>query len=207
MQFSVFKEQLQSFTIFSLNDARKIDPDFHRARLNDWQDKGYIKKIRRGYYIFSDLNLNEGTLFLMANGLYSPSYVSLESALSFHGLIPEGVYSITSVTTRKTASFQTPVANFAYRSIKRRLNFGYRLMAANGRMFKLAGPEKAVLDYLYLNPDIVREADYEEWRFDAARFLEIADVALFRDYAAAYGHKTFLKRAEALLAMIRHHQN
>lgn len=207
MQFNLFKENLRSNAIFSLNDARKLDPNFQRARLNDWQDKGYIKKLRRGYYIFSDLDVNEGTLFLMANCLYSPSYVSLESAFSYYGLIPEGVYSVTSVTTRKTASFKTPIVTLDYRSIKPRLNLGYRLMAANGRMFKLASPEKAVLDYLYFNPDIARDADFQEWRFDCTRFLEIADLAQYRDYAAYFGGKTYLKRAEALLTMIRHHQD
>jgi len=55
MKFLEFKNELKDFAIFSLNEIRTIDPNFHRRRLNEWQDKGYIKKVIRGYYIFSDL--------------------------------------------------------------------------------------------------------------------------------------------------------
>ncbi len=91
MQFIEFKEKLKNYIVFSLQDIKKIDKNFYRSRLNEWQDKGYIKKIRRSYYIFDDLNLNEAILFLIANKIYSPSYISFEMALSYYGLIPEAV--------------------------------------------------------------------------------------------------------------------
>ena len=82
MKFLELKNELNDFPIFSLNEIRIIDPNFHRRRLNEWQDKGYIKKVIRGYYIFSGLQLSEEILFKIANRIYLPSYVSLESALS-----------------------------------------------------------------------------------------------------------------------------
>jgi len=72
MQYIELKEALKDFTIFSLNDIKKIDSRFFRSRLNEWQDKGYIKKIIKGYYIFSDLKLNEDVLFEIANRIYNP---------------------------------------------------------------------------------------------------------------------------------------
>ncbi|GAI56933.1 unnamed protein product, partial [marine sediment metagenome] len=96
MKYLELKSELRDFTIFSLNEIRNIEPGFHRRRLNEWQDKGYIKKVVRGYYIFSDLKLSEEILFKIANRIYLPSYISLESALSYYHLIPESVYGITS---------------------------------------------------------------------------------------------------------------
>jgi len=90
MKFLELKNELKDFPIFSLNEIKNIDPNFYRRRLNEWQDKGYIKKVIRGYYIFSDLQLSEEILFKIANRIYSPSYVSLESALSYYHLIPVG---------------------------------------------------------------------------------------------------------------------
>jgi len=67
MQFLELKNDLKDFIIFSKKDIEKIDQSFHNQRLSEWQSKGYIKMIRRGYYIFSDLELNESVLFLIAN--------------------------------------------------------------------------------------------------------------------------------------------
>jgi len=109
MQYIELKEQLKNFKIFNLNDIRKIEEDFDLRRLNEWQKKNYIKKIRQGFYIFSDLEINEQALFIIANRIHEPSYISLEMALSFYGLIPEAVYGITSVTSQKTRTIKTPV--------------------------------------------------------------------------------------------------
>lgn len=203
MNYQEFKEQLKDFTVFSLDDVRKIEPSFYRARLNDWQTKGYIKKLRRGYYMFSDTVLNEETLFLIANKLYAPSYVSFEMALSYYGLIPEGVYSVTSATTKKTFKFTTPVAQFSYRRIKPSLLFGYNLEKQNGQGYKIAQMEKAVLDYLYLNPKIAGEADFHEWRFNSEEFLAKADAGKLNAFAEAFHSKSLTERLKKILALMR----
>ncbi|HOX16403.1 MAG TPA: hypothetical protein PLP18_09785, partial [Smithellaceae bacterium] len=99
MVFLALQEKLKDFIVFNLNDIRKIDAGFDLRRLSEWQEKGYIKMIRRGHYAFAGLQMNESVLFLMANKIYAPSYVSLEMALSHYSLIPESVYGITSVAT------------------------------------------------------------------------------------------------------------
>ncbi len=105
MKYQQLRSRFKNHLVFSLSDIRKIEPNFYRVRLNEWQNHGYIKKLRRGYYLFADTPLDEPALSLIANRLYAPSYVSFESALSRHGLIPEGVYAVTSASTRKTAVF------------------------------------------------------------------------------------------------------
>ena len=136
MQYIELKESLKEFTIFSLADIERIDSNFYRRRLNEWQDKGYIKKIIKGYYIFSDLELSENILFEIANRIYSPSYISFEMALSYYHLIPESVYGITSASTRRTYKFKTPIAEFSYRTIKHNLFFGYNLINYGHKCFK-----------------------------------------------------------------------
>lgn len=203
MKYQDLQKNLGSFIVFSLNDIKKIEPNFHRPQLNFWQKKNYIKKLRRGFYMFSETALNEDTLFIIANRLYSPSYVSLESALSYYGLIPEGVYSITSISTKKTANFKTPVADFSYRRVKTSLHFGYQLKKQNGQSYKIADMEKAILDYLYLHPKIVDAADFYEWRFNAGEFMAKADLKKLNNYAKVFGSRALLKRLKKLLQLLQ----
>ncbi len=203
MRYEEFKSRFKKFIVFSLEDIKKIDPCFYRSRLNEWQEKKYIKKLRRGYYIFSDIDLDERKMFFVANRIYYPSYVSLESALSYYNLIPEGVYVITSVSSAKTFGFKTPIGEFSYRRIKPDLMFGYRLENFNDRNCKIAEIEKAVLDYLYLNPAIIKEGDFAEWRFDSREFLARADMNKFREYAARFENERFENRVKLFLNLIK----
>jgi predicted transcriptional regulator of viral defense system len=203
MQFTEFKQQLNNFVVFDLQDIRKIEVDFDLRRLSEWQDSGYIKIVRRGYYIFSDLEINEQVLFLIANNIYEPSYVSCEMALSFYGLIPEGVYSVTSISSKKTSKFKTLIAEFSYRKVKPELFFGYKLMTVGNQQYKIAEIEKTVLDYLYLNPQMQNEANFSEWRFNAQDFLAKANLEKFNKYLKVFGSKQLNKRAEKFLKFIK----
>jgi len=175
MQFLQLKESLRDFTIFSLRDARKIDLRFHRRRLNEWQDKGYIRKVIRGYYVFSDLKLDENVFFDIANKIYKPSYISLEMALSYYHLIPESVYKVTSVSTRRTYAFKTSLAEFNYRTVKPQLFFGYTILRYNGKSFKIACVEKAILDYFYFNNNLRSISDFRSLRINKDMFFEQVD--------------------------------
>lgn len=202
MQFNTFKKQLSKFVVFSLSDIKKVDSQFYPARLNEWQAKGYIKKLRRGYYMFSDVSLDESTLFLIANRLYAPSYVSGEMALSYYGLIPEGVYSVTSVSSKKTAAFKTPIGKFSYRTLKPSLLFGYSLEKSSVGQYKIADIEKAVLDYLYFNPNMNNESDFFEWRFNGEDFFRKANLNKFSKYLSAFSNKRLEFRAKRFLEFI-----
>jgi predicted transcriptional regulator of viral defense system len=204
MNYNEFRNELQDYVAFSLDDIRKIEPGFHRRRLNEWQDKGYIQKIRRGYYMFGNLGLSEELLFAIANKLYTPSYVSFEMALSYHGLIPEGVYSVTSATTKKTSKFKTSIGEFSYRSLKPELFFGYDLVSVGRQRAKVAEAEKAVLDYLYLNTTSTSEADLAEWRFNSREFLAWADMDKFSRYVKLFHSPSLERRAAQFLKFIKH---
>lgn len=107
---------------------------------------GLFLKLRNGFYMLKD---SSPSLYLIANKLYQPSYISLEKALSYYGIIPETVYAITSITTKSTREFVTPRAAFSYQRIKKSVFTGYSPKKIDGTTVFIADPEKALADYLY----------------------------------------------------------
>lgn len=108
--------------------------------------RGLLRRLKRGLYAV------EGRLpskWCLANRLYQPSYISLESALSYHGLIPETVYSVTSVTTKSTREFNVLGTSYLFRTVKRKGFFGYRSVEVDGQSALMAEKPKALADYLY----------------------------------------------------------
>ncbi|MCX6790071.1 MAG: hypothetical protein NTV60_00920 [Candidatus Kaiserbacteria bacterium] len=204
MQFIDLKTQLKDFPIFSIRDIEKVDSSFHKQRLSEWQKKGYVKKICKGFYIFSDLEIHEQVLFAIANRVYGPSYISLEMALSLYGLIPEAVYGITSVTSQKTRTLKTPVGTFIYRHMKPELLFGYELREYRGRQYQVAEIEKTLLDYLYLNASMNNEASFRGMRFNVGEMREKVDREKFMTYLETYHNTALRKRAKRFLTYIDH---
>lgn len=202
MQYIELKENLNQFIVFSLSDIKKIDANFYRSRLSEWQKKGYIKKIRRSYYIFSDQEINESVLFFMANKIYSPSYISLEMALSVYNLIPEAVYSITSVTSNKTNYFKSDLAEFKYSQLKPDLIFAYKLVKFKGGVYKIAEVEKAVLDFLYINSHLKTKEDFSGLRINKEEFKLKINQEKFNKYLEGFANISLRKRAKVLLNYI-----
>ena len=95
-----------------------------------------------GKFLVADSNPSE---FEIANFLYQPSYISLETALSFYGILAQFVYSITSITTQKTQKFIVSDKEYTYSQIKKDFYWGY----VKKDNFLIASPEKALLDALY----------------------------------------------------------
>ncbi|MFQ6070869.1 MAG: hypothetical protein ACE5LC_10155 [Candidatus Aminicenantales bacterium] len=202
MKFIQFKDNLKDFVIFSVNDIKMLESNFHRRRLKDWQEKGYIKKVIKGWYIFSDMEIDESSLFEIANRIYKPSYVSLEMALSYHGLIPESTYSVTSISTRRTYAFSTPIGQFAYRTLKRELFFGYEIISFNNRSFKVAYLEKAVLDYLYLNTNFSSPEDFKSLRLNTDTLLSKVSWKRWETFLKKYSNKRFLRRINRFMEAV-----
>ncbi|MFA6159640.1 MAG: hypothetical protein WC678_00930 [Parcubacteria group bacterium] len=194
MQYLEIKDNLKDFMVFSANDISKVDLDFHKQRLSEWQKKGYIKKITKGFYVFSDTQINESVLFIIANKIFEPSYISLEMALSYYGLIPESVYGITSVTSKKTYKLASPLGQFNFHHIKPELMFGYQLVAYQNHNFKIAEIEKAILDYFYVNSKLKTIGEFEELRINRDIFQEKVDMKKFNEYLSQFNNKALEKR-------------
>lgn len=200
MKFREFESRVEMLPAFNINDVRKFDPGFHRPQLNYWQDKGFIRSLAGGYYILASQSVNEPFLFMMANKLYAPSYVSLESALAYYQVIPESVLGVNSVSSRKTQQFESDWGNFSYRSVKSTYMFGYQVVEVSPkRKFAIARLEKAVLDTLYLHPEIQAPADFEGLRWSKAELKGLKESSLLRTYLEIFDKKALAQRVEHLM--------
>jgi predicted transcriptional regulator of viral defense system len=123
-------------------------------QLSRWVKGGKLVQLRRGLYALAEPHQkNPPHPFLVANRLKRASYISLQSALEHHGLIPEYVPSITSVTTGRPETLSTPLGLYIFKHIKKELFFGYKSIdLGSGQSAFIASPEKALLDLLYLTP-------------------------------------------------------
>lgn len=204
MTYLELKEYFKDFVLFSLKDIKKIAPGFHRRRLSEWKEKGYLKSIINGFYVFAHQEPNENILFFTANRVYIPSYVSLEAALGYYGFIPEAVFAATSVSTRKTKTFSTIYGKMIYKHMHPRYFFGYRLVDFGGVRFKIASPEKSVLDFLYLNSQINSREDMEELRFNPEEVRKKIDPIKFKEFLQKFGKQSLRDRAKLWMEVVGH---
>lgn len=154
MNYSDFKNYFQKFPLInSIDIVNKGNSQTMYNQINNWLKKGLLVKLKKGLYILNSSDRKiEITNYFLANQLYSPSYVSLEYALSLYGIIPEAVISVTSVTTKKTKKIKNDLGLFTYRHIKKDAFRGFKEAKDNkGLNYFLADPEKAVVDFIYLN--------------------------------------------------------
>jgi len=203
MNFREFEKSIDSIPFFNLNDIRKIDPGFHRQQLNYWRNQRLIRPLVGGYYILEKENIDESKLLMIANKLYEPSYVSLESALAYYHIIPETVFGVTSVSSRKTTKFESELGIFRYKSIHSKLFFGYEVINTEGKLkYKMASLEKAILDYLYLHAEINSIENFEMLRWNIEQLEPIINVKKLENFLLLFDKITLKKRAHLLMEYI-----
>jgi hypothetical protein len=201
MKFIEFRKQMAPLSVFSLRDARMIDSSFDRRRLHEWRIKDYIRTLSKGWYVFTDIDINDTLLDCIANRIYAPSYVSLETVLSRMGILPDTVRKVTSITTRKTRTVQTGFVEFTYRTVSPRFFFGY-LVGTSGE--KIATPEKAILDYLYLHPGLVTREDFEQLRVDPAILTKTLNRQTFDEFLARFNVAALQKRTVSFFKWVKY---
>jgi len=136
-------------TLFSPVDLKRIlgvSEISVRFFLTRYVKKGAVVKLRNNLYALNNRLPSE---FEIANALYRPSYISINFALAYYHIIPEMVYTVTSVTTRPTAGFKTIDREFRYHRIKIPAFTGYLPEKIDGKTVLIADREKALVDYLY----------------------------------------------------------
>jgi predicted transcriptional regulator of viral defense system len=200
MRYFEFRDSFHDLILFNTQELLVSNPQFHINRLSEWKRKGYIRALRKGYYIFADVELTQYIQFLIANTLYAPSYISLETALSYYNLIPEIVYAQTSVTTRLPKQFHNGTGVYSYRQIKRDAYRGYEMLSIpnHRRKVKIATREKAVLDYLYLHPELATPDDFLSLRFNEESLKQL-DSERLQGLALLFNQKKLVKRVDVLL--------
>ncbi len=207
MKYLEFKEVFGEFPLISSSHFFNVTqkPRSLRNRLTAWQKEGLVVKLRKGLYIFNEKErkINPSRIFI-ANALYSPSYVSSEYALDYYDLIPERVEDVTSVTTKKTTKFENALGTFRYQHLKPELFFGFiQIQDENGLPLLVAEPEKAMLDFIYLNLQDFRDRGRDvftvSYRFQNLENLGRKKLELF---GTKYRNKVFLSVVKNLLAFI-----
>ena len=150
----------------SLLQAGEVNRRELSIQLSRWVRSGRLIQLRRGVYaIAKPYRQLEPHPFLVANALRKNSYVSLQSALAFHGLIPEYVPVCTSVTSGRSETLNTPLGTYVYKRAKPDYLFGFRQLEVTANQFAfVAMGEKALLDLVYLTPGAEAEAYVRELR-------------------------------------------
>jgi predicted transcriptional regulator of viral defense system len=163
-----------------------------RLQINRWIHDGRVIKLYKGLYMLSDIYRKVPCEpFCVANGLKAASYVSLHSALSWYGVIPEFAPTTISVTTEKPQKIQTPIGRFEFRNISKKHFWGYQQIELNsGQTAFVAKPEKALLDLVYLTPNGDKIDFIEELRLQ--NFEKISRVTL-RDFANKFKSPKMLR--------------
>jgi len=200
MKFLDIKLKFKDSAILDIRNVINVFGRLDRRRLYEWQTKGYIQRIANNYYIFNDADINDVILKVIANKIYSPSYIGLESALSYYGLIPETVFQINSITTRKTKMLKSKIAQFSYHSTHRWLFWGYNLENHSTNSFFISDIEKTILDYLYLNPHVNDEAAFEELRLNKELLLNTVNLANLKQYLKIFSNNQL---SESLAKLMR----
>ena len=206
MNFLQFKEVFFPLVCFTTNQVLAKYTDFSQMNLTHWLKQGYIVRLRRGWFSFPEFGKNPDFVRLAANKIYKPSYISLQYALAFYGMIPETVVQLTCVASLKTASFENGWGQFVYQNLKPSLFFGYAPYpiehpSANGQYFLMATPEKALLDFLYLNPFYKTQDDFEALRLDEDFMTDSLDRERMDAYLRKFANKALDKRVASLLRL------
>jgi predicted transcriptional regulator of viral defense system len=180
-------------------------------KISELLKSGELQSVRRGLYIPGpEVDLPIPNPFLIANHLRGPSYVSLESALSYHGMIPERVYEISSATLKTSKMYTTPVGRFSYRHLAAPYySFGIKSIILDSQQVALvASPEKAVCDKIVLTSGVlfrsIREVQVfllEDMRMDE-EMLSRLDVSLIRSWIEDAPKKNSLTMLVKMLELL-----
>jgi hypothetical protein len=194
-----FREEFIRYGCFSSNQVRLRHNDFDANNYTRWCRKGLLVRLRQGWYAFAECLQMPDFARYIAGRIYKPSYISLHTALSFYGMIPEAVVSINSVSTLKTMSFSNSFGEYTYQHIKPSLLFGFEHKnMGDGRAIPFATPEKALLDLLYLYPMYRTTEDMLELRLDEDYLQEELDLDRLERYLGLFGCKALESRVDTL---------
>lgn len=158
--------------------AGRVNPATVRTQLSRWVRAGRVYQLRRGLYALAPpYQKVKPHPFLVANRLVRGSYVSCQSALAYHGMIPEHTPVVVSVSTRRPCRWDTPLGSFQFRHIRRELLYGFsRLEMSQGQQAFVATPEKGLLDLVYLQPGADAPEYLQELRLQNLDTLDLEEL-------------------------------
>ncbi len=169
------EKKLPVFTVADIRTLFKLSQSATVKLLHRYTSKKFTVRLKRGMYTLADAIPPE--LFI-AGKLYEPSYVSREFALSYHRVIPETVYEITSVTPKATRRFEKIGRIYSYRKIKQAAFTGYTVEKQSGLGFRIADAEKAFVDanYFRLLDGLKPLARYDKEKINPVKALHYTSL-------------------------------
>jgi len=202
MNYDLFVAAVEAYPLFGTDvlSTLKGSSAGWQLQLTRWAKQGKVLRLKRGLYTLP-ASRRKGPLSLrwLANTLYSPSYLSLEYVLSWHDLIPERVSAITSVTPRKTQTFENPLGHFVYQTLKQELFFGFEEREDEHQTrILMATPEKALLDYIYLYPRWKSTSEFAEQNIRLQN-MDSLNKKLLKKYAKKFCSPKITRAVEVLL--------
>lgn len=137
---------------------KSMYPDYKSVhnKISELERSGKLIRLKKGMYVISpEVSGRLLSMELIANHLYGPSYVSMESALRYYGLIPESVYTLQSITTKHSREFKNSLGKFEYiQCAKKYYPIGIRQEVKDDAVFLIASPEKALCDLIINTPNL-----------------------------------------------------
>ncbi|MDD5672605.1 MAG: hypothetical protein PHC61_00455 [Chitinivibrionales bacterium] len=188
MIYSAFRQALKGYPLISWPLIKMLTPGDSnlKVQLSRWRKKGKLLRLTKNFAV---LNEADRAIFpsrpFLACELYKPSYISLEYALSFYGLIPARVADVTCITTKKTMTIINTFGTFIYRHCKIECFTGFTAQKDEaGLQFYLAEPEKALVDFIYLNLEkfstgAVRDVLKNSYRFQGFKAIDRKKLFMF----------------------------
>jgi len=208
MRYEDFKILMMNkpfFTAKDLSGTERLNNTL-KLQISKWIKQGKIIRLKKGFYTLNEIDRKVNlSPYLLANELYSPSYVSLEFALSLYHLIPESVSIFTCISTNKTKAFKNKFGTFIYHSIKKEYFFGFSIAKSpDNYNYFLATPEKAVIDFIYYNisynvKDLKSEL-LENYRFQN---LDLLNIDIFNEYKNRFKEKKIIKAIKIIKELIQ----
>ncbi|OVE81158.1 hypothetical protein BVY03_04530 [bacterium K02(2017)] len=187
-----------NFLISSLKDYAHP-----RRKINQLLKSGEIIRVKKGLYVYGEKFRTEPPSVLrLSNLIYGPSYISLESALSYYQLIPEYPHQITAITSKRNKSYHTPLGQFVYTYLNPKYyGVGYTIKQdSNGNDFLIATIEKAIIDKIWndrknILPHDLKSYLLEDLRMDKTQLIKIS-LSKLKKISLNYKHETILSLIE-----------
>ena len=177
------------YYIFSFRDLLSFfagtDKDILKTMIYRWKGKGWISSLKKGLYELTYPGNFTVSDMYVANRLYEPSYISLETALSYHSVIPEVSMGVTSVTTKPSRCFKNKHGFFLYRTVRPEIFTGYYVEKERNFSILIAEAEKALVDFLYFKTYRMKKVDLKGERLDRRIIAKLSRKKI-KKYADLY---------------------
>lgn len=204
---SLFKLDMSAFDLPNIPITSNVLASFLKGfkapgqKIIEMEKNGEIVRLKRGLFLRATEKPN---MMLVANHIYGPSYISRESALRYYGLIPEHVYTTTSVSINRSRVFENKLGRFSYDCLPvKYYRLGIEMKEENGICFQIATPEKALTDLIVLSPKVrlrylreTREYLENDLRIDMDIFVTLKPER-FEEYAAVS------KKSQTMLNIVK----